>query len=50
MAAATPLPPDMPAFTIDAGGRERLAFLTDPALVDRLVQTIDDVVAERAAR
>jgi pimeloyl-ACP methyl ester carboxylesterase len=50
MAAATPLPADMPAFTIDAGGRERLAFLTDRALVDRLVQTIDDVVAERAAR
>jgi len=50
MAAATPLRADMPAFTIDAGARDRLAFLTDPALVDRLVKTIEDVVAERAAR
>ena len=50
MAAATPLREDMPAFTIDAGARDRLAFLTDPALVDRLVKTIEDVVAERASR
>ena len=49
-AAGTPLRADMPAFTIDAGGRDRFAFLTDPAAVDRVVQTIDDIVAERAAR
>ena len=50
MAAGTPLRADMPAFTVDAGAQERLAFLTDPALVDRLVQTVEDVVAERASR
>jgi pimeloyl-ACP methyl ester carboxylesterase len=49
-AAGTPLRADMPAFTIDAGGRDRFAFLTDPAAIDRVVQTIDDVVAERASR
>ena len=50
MAAGTPLRADMPAFVVDAGAQERLAFLTDPALVDRLVQTVEDVVAERASR
>lgn len=50
MAAGTPLRADMPAFIVDAGAQERLAFLTDPALVDRLVQTVEDVVAERASR
>jgi len=50
MAAVTPLRTDMPAFTVDAGAQDRLAFLTDPALVDRLVKTVEDVVAERASR
>jgi pimeloyl-ACP methyl ester carboxylesterase len=48
--AGTPLPADLPAFTIDVGGRDRFDFLTDPAAIERVVQTIDDVVAERAAR
>jgi hypothetical protein len=50
MAAGTPLEAEVPAFTIDAGAQDRVAFLTDPVLVDRIVRTIEDVVAERAAR
>lgn len=49
-AAGTSLRADMPAFTIEADARDRFAFLTDPALVDRVVKTIEDVVAERAPR
>jgi pimeloyl-ACP methyl ester carboxylesterase len=49
-AAGTSLRSDMPAFTIQADAQDRFAFLTDPAVIDRVVQTIEDVVAERASR
>jgi pimeloyl-ACP methyl ester carboxylesterase len=49
-AAGTSLRADMPAFTIQADAQDRFAFLTDPAVISRVVQTIEDVVAERASR
>ena len=44
LAAGTPVRPDVPAVTVDVRRTDRVAFLTDPGDVDRVVQAIEQVV------
>ena len=44
MAAATPVRSDVPVVTVDVGASDRVAFLTDPADLTRVVDAIEQAV------
>ena len=44
-AQATPAA-DIPVVTVDSGARDRIAFLTNPAAIDRVVTAIEGVMGQ----
>jgi pimeloyl-ACP methyl ester carboxylesterase len=45
MGASAELPPGVPTTVIEATGQDRVAFLTEPAEIERAVQAIEEAVA-----